>query len=691
MVSPPPSAFRVLPGSPEPRGARHDGEGVNFSLHAPRAEKVELCLFPLPGGHEQRLVLPGRSGHLHHGYVPSAGPGLEYGYRVHGPWRPEHGHRFEPARLLLDPRARAVTGPWGADPALYGSESGGPTEVDTAPWAPRGRVEPERGPLPGPRPRVPWRDTVIYELHVKGFTRLHPEVPQRLRGTYLGIARPAVVDYLLELGVTTVELMPCQAFASERRLLEAGLSNYWGYNPYALFAPHPAYALEDPVAEFRAMAATLHEAGIELVLDVVFNHTAEAGTDGPGVSWRGIDNAGYYLLDPADPSRYRNYSGCGNSLDTGRPEGLRLVMDCLRHWATELGVDGFRFDLAASLLRVGGEVRQDAPLLAAVHQDPVLAPLKLIAEPWDLGPGGYRLGGFPPPWAEWNDRYRDGVRTFWRGDAGRLPEFAERIAGSSDLFRQPGRAPWAGVNYVACHDGFTLADTVSYTRKRNEANREGNRDGHVHNASWNCGAEGPTEDAAVLGCRRRHIRNMLATLFLSRGTPMLSAGDEAGRSQGGNNNAYCQDNRISWLDWRSRDEAQAALVRRLARLRRAHPVLTGDAFLGGLAHPVSGRKDVAWLREDGAELAEADWHDPTRRCMGVLYDGADPAEGHRRLLLLFNAGEAEVAFALPGPASARWMLVLDTTEEETAPRECGAEYRLAGGSLAVLTGREEGA
>jgi glycogen operon protein len=534
-------------------------------------------------------------------------------------------------------------------------------------------------------PGTPWSDTVVYELHVKGFTARHPQVPERLRGTYLGLAEPAVVEWLLRLGVTAVELMPCQAFTSERFLRERGLANYWGYNPIAWSAPATQYALEDPVGEFRQMVRALHAAGIEVILDVVYNHTAEGDEGGPTLSLRGFDNAAYYRLDPDDPRRYANWTGCGNTIDASQPATRALILDSLRWWAEAMHVDGFRFDLAPVLGRDGGVFRRDAPLFAALRADPALAYLKLIAEPWDVGPGGYQLGQFPAGWAEWNDRYRDAMRSFWRGERHAVGAFAERFAGSSDIFRHRGRKPAASVNFVTAHDGFTLADLVSYNERHNEANLERNGDGHGDNRSWNCGVEGASDDPSIVELRRRQMRNLLATLALSQGVPMLQAGDEFGRTQHGNNNAYCQDNELSWVDW-SRAAAEPGLVefvRRLLAFRRRRPELRRETFLKG-ARRSGHAHDIGWLHPDGREMREADWNDPGSHALGIALAGSEQASV--AILVLVNGGAEPVEIRLPPPADGRhWRLVADTaapTESGTA--EAAATRLVSARSLVVF-------
>ncbi|MBS0376494.1 MAG: glycogen debranching protein GlgX [Proteobacteria bacterium] len=665
-------------GSPSPLGATPTARGVNFALHSSVASGVELCLFEADGAVRGSVALPARSGDIWHGFIPAplARAGDLYGYRVHGPSDAARGLRCNPAKLLVDPCARAVTGEPRFGPALY--DGGERADLDSAALMPRARIVAPAFDWGADRPPgTPWSETVLYELHVKGFTARHPLVPERLRGTYLGLAEPAVVDWLRELGVTAVELMPCQAFLTESFLRERGLVNYWGYNPFAWSAPAPQYALADPVDEFRRMVRALHAAGIEVILDVVFNHTAEGNESGPVLNLKAIDNPAYYRLAD-DPARYENWTGCGNTIDASHPATRALVLDSLRWWAESMRVDGFRFDLGPVLGRDGPSFGHDAPLFAALRADPVLAYSKLIAEPWDVGPGGYQLGQFPAGWSEWNDRYRDSVRDFWRGTHHALGGLAERIAGSSDIFRHRGRKPSASINFVTAHDGFTLADLVSYNVRHNEANLEGNADGHADNRSWNCGVEGPSDDPAVRALRRRQVRNLLATLLISQGVPMLLAGDEFGRSQAGNNNAYCQDNPLSWVDWsRAAGEPElAAFVRALIALRRRRPELRRETFLKGGRRGGKSR-DIHWLRPDGREMREADWNDPRACALGVLLealDGSGPA-----LLVLINGGEQSVEFHAP---AASWSVAVDTAES-TDP-SAGQRYRRPGRSLLVL-------
>ena len=648
----------VWRGRPYPLGATWDGAGANFALFSKHAEQVELCLFDPKGRREiERVPVRERSDFVWHCYLPEARPGLLYGYRVHGPHDPERGHRFDHNKLLLDPYARMVT-------------RGRCQVIDPAfTW---GDDRP---------PRTPWQDTVIYELHVKGFTQLHPDVPQQLRGTYAGLCSSSVVDYLKNLGVTAVELLPVHTMADERRLVQHGLRNYWGYNSIGFFAPEMRYSASGTLGEFKTMVKTLHAAGLEVILDVVYNHTAEGDHTGPTLSFRGIDNAIYYRLDPAHPRRYVNTTGTGNSFNAAHRVVLALIMDSLRYWVEEMHVDGFRFDLATTLARnTHGDFDRNGAFLAAVRQDPVISRVKLIAEPWDLGEGGYQLGNFPPGWAEWNDKYRDAARSYWRGDEGVIGELASRISGSRDLFGKSGRAPTASINFLTTHDGFTLQDLVSYEKKRNEANQEGNRDGSDNNRSWNCGVEGPSEDSLVVELRNRQKRNLLATLLFSHGVPMLVAGDELGRTQLGNNNAYCQDNEVSWIDWAAADAQLLALAQKIISLRRNHPLLRRRTY--------ANSEDTVWLAPEGREMQEQDWRLPFARCFGMLMVGERLVERDERgermedddLLLLLNAHHEPIEFSLP---DSPWSVLLDTARPAATPE--GKTYSLQARSLALLT------
>ncbi len=697
----------VWPGRPYPRGATWDGEGVNFALFSEHAEKAEICIFDDRGRREvQRIAFPERTDQVWHCYLPEARPGMLYGYRVHGPYRPEDGHRFNPHKLLLDPYAKALTGTISWSDANFGYRIGNARadlsfdRRDSAPGMPKCRVvDPAFTWGNDRRPNVPWHETVVYELHVKGFTMQHPAVPPLMRGTYGGLASVPVIEYLRRLGVTTVELMPVHAFVDDRRLVQKGLHNYWGYNSIGYFAPDNRYGRERPVSEFKTMVKALHSAGIEVVLDVVYNHTGEGDHLGPTLCFRGVDNASYYRLKPNEPRYYVDYTGCGNTLNLVHPRVLQLIMDSLRYWVTEMHVDGFRFDLASALARELHEVDRLGAFFDIVRQDPVLSQVKLIAEPWDLGEGGYQVGNFPAGWTEWNDKYRDAMRAHWKGDGGVIGEFARRLTGSSDLYEQSGRRPHASINFITAHDGFTLHDLVSYERKHNEANLEDNRDGHDNNLSWNSGAEGETEDAGINALRAQRSRNFIATLLLSQGVPMLTAGDEVGRTQRGNNNAYCQDNDVSWVDWNLTQDKRQLLefTRRMIRLRRDHPVFRRRRFFEGRPIHGSGVKDILWLKPDGGEKTDAEWqHDPARS-LGVLLAGEGLAESDERgravtdanFLILFNAHHEEIAFTLPNHAEGvRWLVVVDTTHGDGLARggafSGGSVYPLKGRSLALL-------
>ncbi|NDZ81541.1 glycogen debranching protein GlgX [Streptomyces sp. SID10853] len=690
-----PDAVTVWPGTPVPLGARYrvgpDGvAGTNFALWAGGAEAVELCLFD-SAGRETRCALAELTHEIWHGFLPGVRPGQRYGYRVRGRWDPWTGARWNAAKLLLDPYARAVDGEFRLPPEVYGHVRDWPDQAvadtvrderDSAPYVPKGVVVHDDTPgdewADDLRPKTPWADTVIYELHVRGFTKRHPGVPEELRGTYAGLAHPAAIGHLVRLGVTAVELLPVHQFAHEDHLLRRGLRNYWGYNSVGYFAPHAGYAASgtggEQVGEFKRMVQALHAAGIEVILDVVYNHTAEAGELGPMLSLRGIDNRGYYRLQD-DPRRYADYTGCGNTLHVVQPHVLRLITDSLRYWVTEMGVDGFRFDLAAALARSFHDVDMLSPFLAVIAQDPVLRRVKLIAEPWDVGSGGYQVGAFPPLWTEWNDRYRDAVRDFWRGALPDVRDLGYRLSGSSDLYAWGGRRPQASVNFITAHDGFTLRDLVSYEHKHNEANGEDNRDGTDDNRSWNCGAEGGTDDPEVGALRRRQLRSLLTTLLVSTGVPMLVAGDEMGRTQGGNNNAYCQDNEVSWVDWSLLDEPGPrmllGLTSRLLALRHAHPVLRRRAFFSG-ARAVDGLRDLAWFTPYGREMTEQDWYAPTAT-LGVYLSGGDipgrDARGERitddSFLTVLHSAEHPVDFLLPGaPWADSYELLVDTSLDD---------------------------
>lgn len=670
-----------------PLGATPEAGGVNFAVFSAHAERVELCLFDAAGA-ETRLEMPEREGGIWHGWLEGAGPGLCYGYRVHGPWAPEEGHRFNPAKLLLDPYARALSGHPRWAPELMGHRAGESDLLrdgrDSAPFMVRGIVTaPFGAPLPA-GPGVPFEETVIYEAHVKGLTCRHPAAVAP--GTFLGLGSAPVVEHLVKLGVTAVELLPVQAFITDAFLAGKGMVNYWGYQTLGFFAPDPRYLHAGRIDEFRQMVARLHEAGIEVILDVVYNHSCEGNELGPTLSFRGLDNASYYRLQP-DRRYYVNDTGTGNTLRLDHPMVLRMVMDSLRYWAGEMGVDGFRFDLGATLGRRDEGFDPAAPFFQALAQDPVLAGRKLIAEPWDVGPGGYRLGEFPSPFREWNDRFRDTVRQFWRGDPGSAAGLAARIAGSAGEFDHGGRAATSSVNLLTAHDGFTLADVVSYARRHNEANGEGNRDGHSENYSANCGAEGPSEDAAIVAARARRVRAMLATLMLSQGTPMLLAGDELGQSQGGNNNAYAQDNETAWLDWTAADQGLVAFVARLIALRRAHPVLRQARFLHARAREADGREDLLWHHPSGRGMEEGDWGDPGLRMVIAELRMASGTPAHAAcrdvVLAVFNAGE-EAGVSVPAPPEGRtWRLVLDSADPGR-DEACAGHLAVAAQSVVVL-------
>ena len=705
--------LRVLPGEPHPLGATWDGSGTNFALSSEHAERVELCLFDRQGERETaRVPLPEYTDEVWHGYLPDVGPGQLYGYRVYGPYAPEHGHRFNHHKLLLDPYARKIVGDVRWDDACYGYTIGDPAEDlsfdtrDSAPFVPRCQVV--EGTFDwenAERPDVPWRDTIVYELHVRGFTKKHADVAEPIRGTFAGLATDAPVRHLERLGVTAVELMPVQAFVHDRTLVERGLRNYWGYNTIGFFAPHPQYLHEGKIDEFKQMVRRLHQAGIEVLLDVVYNHTAEGNHLGPTLCFRGIDNRAYYRLSHDSNRHYFDFTGCGNAFNLHHPFALRLVMDSLRYWVEEMGVDGFRFDLATTLARDGaGDFNHHAGFLDAIRQDPVLRCAKLIAEPWDVGHEGYRLGQFPPGWAEWNDRYRDVVRGFWRGDAGRLGPLATRFTGSSDMFDRRGRRPWSTVNMVTAHDGFTLEDLVSYDRKHNEANGEGNRDGHDHNLSWSCGEEGPTDDPEVLELRARQRRNFLATLLLSHGTPMVLAGDELARTQGGNNNAYCQDNETSFIDWSlaAQRESLIDFVARLIRIRKSHVIYRRRRFFRGRVILGTDVKDVAWYHPDGLEMSVPDWGARDAHAIAVVLNGAagrmhvthaGEQEPDDSFLILLNGRPKDTTFRVPpDDEGVRWTSLIDTEHTGgVGPErvvEPGDTVARVPRSLAVLTARK---
>ncbi|WP_107088999.1 glycogen debranching protein GlgX [Streptomyces sp. NRRL B-3648] len=696
----------VWSGHPYPLGASFDGQGTNFALFSEVAERVELILAD-DAGTLTPVRLHEVDGFVWHAYLPGIGPGQRYGYRVHGPWQPALGHRCNPAKLLLDPYARAVDGQIDNHASLYERAPDGPAPADSAGHSMLGVVTDPFFDWGDDRPpRTSYADSVIYEAHVRGLTMTHPEVPQRLRGTYAGLAHPAVTEHLTSLGVTAVELMPVHQFVQDGVLQDRGLSNYWGYNTIGFFAPHNAYAAfgtrGQQVDEFKAMVKALHAAGLEVILDVVYNHTAEGNELGPTLSFRGIDNASYYRLVDGDWAHYYDTTGTGNSLLMRHPYVLQLIMDSLRYWVTEMHVDGFRFDLAATLARQFHEVDRLSAFFDLIQQDPVISRVKLIAEPWDVGEGGYQVGNFPPLWSEWNGKYRDAVRDFWRAEPGSLGEFASRLTGSSDIYQHSRRRPRASVNFVTAHDGFTLRDLVSYNDKHNEANGEDNRDGESHNRSWNCGAEGETDDPAVLELRARQQRNLLATLLLSQGIPMLCHGDELGRTQRGNNNAYCQDNEISWVDWDLTDGQRglAEFTRHLIALRAAHPVLRRRRFFRGetVTNAAQPLPDLMWLRPDAREMTGRDWQRGDAHSVGVFLNGDAIAErdpyGRRMVddsfLLLVNGYWEPVVFRLPdGSFGDRWTTVIDTADSDGIPDErehkAGARLRVEARSMVLLS------
>jgi isoamylase len=699
----------VWPGKPYPLGATWDGQGVNFALFTEHADKVELCLFDDSGRKEQqRIELGEQTDQIWHAYLPEVRPGQLYGYRVHGPYRPDEGHRFNPHKLLLDPYAKAIVGAVEWSDAQFGYRIGSPREDlsfsrrDSAPGMFKCQVIDPGFDWDGDRPpNIPWHQTVIYELHVKGFTRLHPHVPPEMRGTYAGLSTPPVIDHLKRLGVTAVEFLPIQTFVDDRHLLDRGLKNYWGYNSIGYFAPDPRYSASGRLDEFKHLVKALHAAGIEVIMDVVYNHTAEGNHLGPTLCFRGIDNAAYYRLVADAPRYYMDYTGCGNTLNMMHPRVLQLIMDSLRYWVIEMHVDGFRFDLAAALARELHEVDQLGAFMDIIHQDPVLSQVKLIAEPWDLGDGGYQVGNFPVGWTEWNGKYRDVVRDYWRGEGGLMGQLAYRLTGSSDLYQHSGRRPYASINFITAHDGFTLHDLVSHNEKHNAANGEDNRDGDAHNRSWNCGAEGETTDPEVLRLRRRQQRNLLATLLLSQGVPMLLAGDEIGRTQRGNNNAYCQDNELSWVNWdlasTADNQALFEFTRRLIELRKKHPALRRRHFFQGQRIRGAGVRDIIWLHPDAGEISDQDWDHHHARCFGLYLVGEALAEQDERgqwakdddFLLLLNGHHEAIRFTLPWKGDCE--LVLDTALAEGGElrQVSDQSYGLAGRSLALLTQRRQ--
>ncbi len=705
--------MRLWPGKPYPLGATWDGEGVNFALFSENATAVELCLFDGPESDKEshRILVEERTDQVCHVYIPGLWPGQHYGYRVHGPYEPTDGHRFNPYKLLIDPYAKSIAGTVEWSDAMFGYQLGDPRadlSLDTRDNAgniPKCVVVDQAFTWGGDSLlKTPWDKTVIYEVHVKGLTVRHPDVPDHMRGTYSALTTPAVIDHLLGLGVTAVELMPIQHFVRDKHLADGGLTNYWGYNTIGFFSPDIRYAVSPVrgrhVREFKTMVKTLHSAGIEVILDVVYNHTAEGNQLGPTLCFRGIDNASYYRLVDEDKRHYVDYTGCGNTLNVTHPRTLQLIMDSLRYWVTDMHVDGFRFDLASALARELHAVDRLSAFFDILHQDPILSQVKLIAEPWDVGEGGYQVGNFPVGWAEWNGKYRDTIRRYIKGDGGQVAELAYRLTGSSDLYSMSGRRPYASINFITAHDGFTLRDLVSYDHKHNEANKEHNRDGTDDNASWNCGVEGPTHDAAVNQLRERQQRNFLTLLFLSQGVPMLCGGDEIGRTQEGNNNAYCQDNDISWFDWKL-DHTQRHLLeftQRLIAFRKRHPVLRRRRFFQGRHIRGSEVKDISWFKPDGKEMTDDDWNAGYSKSLTLRLAGDAMAETDEKgraivddtLLILINAHHAPLAFTLPAHRrEVRWQPILDTSvsagsEKLVTNLKGGGQYELEARSIAVL-------
>ena len=707
--------MRVWPGSPYPLGATWDGVGVNFAIFSEHATRVELCLFDSIDAELERVTIPlaEHTDMVWHGYLPDVRPGQLYGFRVHGPFAPHSGHRFNPNKLVMDPYAKVIGRAVRWDESLFGFTFGQDDTTfddrDSAAFAPLAAVVDSAFTWGDDRRlRTPWHETLIYELHIKGFTKLNPYIPESLRGTYLGLASEPAIRHLTSLGVTAVELMPVHQHVDDWHLRQRGVSNYWGYNTLSYFAPDMRFAAsqapQDAVREFKMMVRALHAANLEVILDVVYNHTGEGNHVGPTLSLRGIDNTSYYRLLPDQPRFYQDFTGCGNTLNMRSPRVLQLIMDSLRYWVNEMHVDGFRFDLASALARELHAVDKLGAFFDIIHQDPVLSQVKLIAEPWDLGEGGYQVGNFPTKWTEWNGKYRDAVRRFWRGDGGVISELATRLSGSSDLYEQSGRRPYASINFVTAHDGFTLADLVSFNHKRNEANGEQNADGENHNLSWNCGFEGPTTDRRVLEVRERQRRNVMATLLLSVGVPMISGGDEVGRTQQGNNNAYCQDNELSWTSWDNTPERRDFLdfTRRLIRIWKDHPVLRRRKFFQGRRIRGADVLDIAWLDPSGREMTDDTWSSPDVRCLGVRLNGDAIDEVDERgariigdtLLLILNAAEQPIAFTLPVTLpDERWEALIDTADPWAPPRRlrAGGRYELLPRSMAVLklSGRKD--
>jgi isoamylase len=700
----------VYPGSPYPLGATWDGNGVNFALFADNATAVELCLFKNDGYEPDsvRIKMRERTHQIWHAYVPDIGPGQLYGYRVHGPYEPEQGHRYNPNKVLIDPYAKAIAGTINWNDALFGYQIGHAdedlsfSELDSAEFIPKSVVIDDNFDWSGDKlPKVPYHRSVIYETHVKGFTKLHPKIPKEIQGTYAALGHPVTIEYLKALGITAVELMPVHHFVSDRYLNEKGLSNYWGYNTIGYFAPDVRYCssgtMGQQVKEFKQMVKELHKAGIEVILDVVYNHTAEGNEKGPTLSFKGIDNAAYYRLTDQNKRYYMDYTGTGNTLNANLPNVLRLMMDSLRYWIQQMHVDGFRFDLAATLARELHEVDRLSSFFDIIHQDPIISQVKLIAEPWDIGEGGYQVGNFPPGWSEWNGKYRDCVRDYWRGADSMLGEFAARFTGSPDLYQGDYRRPTASINFITAHDGFTLHDLVSYNEKHNEANGEDNKDGESHNRSWNCGAEGPTDDAEINALRARQKRNFLTTLFLSQGVPMIVAGDEIGRTQQGNNNAYCQDNEVSWVDWKNADSDLLQFTQKLIELRLNHPVFCRRRWFQGQPIRGVGVEDIAWFLPEGSEMTEEHWKNDFAKSLGVFLNGSSlhavGAKGEQirddHFYVIFNAHYEPLDYRLPSAKYCeKWTKILDTSEnfidEKTEIYKAGEMIKVDARSILLL-------
>lgn len=699
---------KIYPGNPFPLGATWDGNGVNFALYADSATGVTLCLFDTPTDEAEttKIKMTERTHNVWHVYVPDLRPGHLYGYRVEGPYEPENGHRFNANKVLIDPYAKAIAGTIDWNDALFGYEIGHNdedlsfSELDSAPFIPKSVVVDHSFDWGNDRhPRIPYHQTIIYEAHVKGFTQLHPDIPENIRGTYAAIGHPVTIKYLKDLGITAIELMPVHHFVADRHLRERGLTNYWGYNTIGFFAPDSRYAssglLGEQVIEFKNMVKELHKAGIEVILDVVYNHTAEGNEKGPTLSFKGIDNASYYRL-AEDKRYYMDYTGTGNTLNANLPHVLRLMMDSLRYWIVDMHVDGFRFDLASTLARELHEVNRLSAFFDIIHQDPTISQVKLIAEPWDIGEGGYQVGKFPPDWAEWNGKYRDCIRDYWRGADSMLGEFAERFTGSSDLYQGDYRRPTASINFITAHDGFTLHDLVSYNEKHNEANGEDNNDGESHNRSWNCGAEGPTKDPQVIALRNRQKRNLLTTLFLSQGVPMLVAGDELGRTQKGNNNAYCQDNEISWIDWKHADQGLLTFTQKLIALRKTHPAFCRRRWFQGQPIKGVGVEDIAWFLPEGTEMTEEHWTTDFAKSLGVFLNGRGlhsvGLKGEHIIddsfYVIFNAHHESLEYILPEVKYGKeWVVLLDTSEDDAVKDDDKKSSQIKAGGKITAGGR----